>query len=109
MWGVEDNATGWRALLGEEKAGDPRAEVSAYAAPARAETLRGLPETYLDVGQVDILCDESLEYVRRLASEGVAVECHLYPGGPHGFEGIIPEGEVTKRATANRVRAMTSF
>ena len=69
-WTYEDNITGWDALLGQSAGGD---DVSAYAAPARAEDLSGLPPTYLDVGDLDIFRDEDIDYARRLSAAGVAI------------------------------------
>ncbi|KAM0559882.1 hypothetical protein ACHAPJ_003830 [Fusarium lateritium] len=67
---------------------DDDAKALSYAIPARAETLRGLPSTYIDVGSLDLFRDENLEYAKRLANDHVEVEFHLWPGLPHGFEGI---------------------
>ena len=50
-WTYDDNLTGWGALLGDEAGGE---DVSPYAAPARAADLAGLPDTYIDVGELDI-------------------------------------------------------
>ena len=55
------------------------------ASPLRAHSLRDLPPTFiLTVGQ-DPLCDEGLDYARRLDAEGVQVT-HLHlPNQVHGF------------------------
>ncbi len=109
FWKNDDNITGWTALLGD-KAGKPDSdEVSIYAAPARAKSLAGLPPTYIDVGGLDIFRDEDLAYAARLAAENISTEFHLYPDVPHAFDLIAPEASVTKRASANRFAAMTSF
>jgi hypothetical protein len=50
-WTYDDNITGWGALVGESAGGDA---VSAYAAPARAEDLAGLPDTYIEVRDLDM-------------------------------------------------------
>jgi acetyl esterase/lipase len=70
-------------LLGQEPGGPG---VSPYASPARAETLAGLPPTYLDVGTLDLFFEEDLEYARRLVRAGVPVELHVYPGAFHGYQ-----------------------
>ncbi|OAP62872.1 hypothetical protein AYL99_02099 [Fonsecaea erecta] len=109
FWKVEDNITGWTALLGADKAGIPDADVSHYCAPARAKSLAGLPPTYIDIGGLDIFRDEDIEYVRRLALENIEVEFHLYPGVPHAFEIFAPDATVTKRAFENRFKSMKGF
>jgi triacylglycerol lipase len=60
--------------------------VSPYAAPARAEDLRGLPKAFISTGALDLFLDEDLEYARRLTRHGVPVELHVYPGAYHGFD-----------------------
>ena len=52
--------------------------VSPYAAPARAADLTGLPDTYIDIGDLDIFRDEDLTYARRLSDAGVPTELHLH-------------------------------
>ncbi|KAE8153210.1 Alpha/Beta hydrolase protein [Aspergillus avenaceus] len=102
-WTEADNVTGWTAYLGDKVGSD---SVSAYAAPARAVSLAGLPPLYMDVGQLDIFVHEGVEYVRRLVDVGVSVDFHLYSGLPHGFEGLAPRSPVAKRAWESRVRAI---
>lgn len=108
VWKNHANIMGWTALLGD-KAGDPDADVSYYAAPARAPSLAGLPSTFISVGNLDIFRDEDLEYAARIAKENIDTEFHLYPGVPHGFEDIAPQTKVAQQARANRMRAMRRF
>ena len=89
------------ALLGPAYRGD---DVSPYAAPARATDLSGLPETYIDVGVLDILRDENIEYARRLMAAGIPTELHVVPGLPHGFEMAAPDAAATQRVMASRLR-----
>jgi acetyl esterase/lipase len=84
-------------------------EVSPYAAPARESDPSGPPETYIDVGDLDILRDENIEYAKRLIAAGVPTELHVLPGIPHGFDLVAPEGTVTKRVIANRLLRLTSL
>jgi acetyl esterase/lipase len=105
-WSYDDNATGWGALLGNAVGGP---EVSAYAAPARATDLSGLPAAYIEVGQLDIFRDEDLEYARRLSLAGVPVEFHLYPGVPHEFDAIAFDSDVAQRARAGLIRVLRSL
>jgi acetyl esterase/lipase len=105
-WTYEDNVTGWGALLGARAGGD---EVPAYAAPARSQDLSGLPPTYVDVGTLDIFCDEDVEYARRIAATGTPVELHVHPGVPHGAEVVAPEAGVSRRIRADRIRVLRSL
>ncbi len=105
-WTYADNVTAWQALLGEAAG---TAKVPAYAAPARAEELAGLPPTYIEVGQLDAFRDEDVDYATRLSRAGVEVELHVRPGVPHDFELVAPEAEVTRRAAADRARVLGSM
>jgi len=102
-WSYDDNYTGWHALLGDTIGTD---DVDAYAAPARARDLRGLPPTYIEVGELDIFRDESIEYAQRIARAGTSVELHVHPGCAHGFDRMNPDADVVRRARADRVRAL---
>ncbi|MBH5319657.1 alpha/beta hydrolase [Paenibacillus sp. GSMTC-2017] len=102
-WNRANNVHAWGMYLGEHY-GDN--EVSPYAVPAKAESLAGLPPTYTCIGQLDLFRDETIDYVTRLAQAGVDVEFHLYPGGFHSFEMIVPLAEVSKRASKSYVEAM---
>ncbi|URN10286.1 alpha/beta hydrolase [Actinomadura madurae] len=73
----------WRHYLGG------RTAVPAYAAPARAEDLSGLPRAYVLVPEYDPLRDEGLTHAHRLIGAGVPTELHHVPGACHGFDGIM--------------------
>jgi len=105
-WSYDDNHTGWHALLGDAIGGP---DVSEYAAPARAHDLSGLPPCYVEVGELDIFRDESIDYARRLAAAGTSVELHVHPGCPHGFEHMSADADVVRRSRADRLRALNSF
>ena len=95
-----------RALLGDKAGGE---DVSPYAAPARATDLAGLPDTYIDVGDLDIFRDEDITYARRLSDAGVPTELHLHPGCPHIFETVAHGADVAMRALDDRVRRLRSL
>ena len=82
-WSGDNNRYCWRCLLGVEPG---NADVSPYAAPARAPSLAGLPPAFIAVGALDLFADESIEYARRLIRAGVPTELHVYPGAIHGFD-----------------------
>lgn len=105
-WTYDDNITGWAALLGDAAGSDG---VSPYAAPARAMDLSGLPEAYIDVGDLDIFRDEDITYARRLSDAGVPTELHLHPGCPHAFEALARGADVSQRAIADRLRRLRTL
>ncbi|GMA65433.1 alpha/beta hydrolase [Alicyclobacillus fastidiosus] len=102
VWNRESNLKGWAAYLGTNREGD----VSQYAAPSRATDLSNLPPAYTCVGDLDPFRDETIDYVARLARAGVSCEFHLYPGCFHGFESMVPQAEVSRRAISEYVQAL---
>jgi acetyl esterase/lipase len=85
VWTRDDNRFGWTSLLGGEPGG---ADVSPYAAAARAEDLAGLPPAFIAVGALDLFIDEDIEYARRLIRAGVPTELHVFPGAYHAFDQV---------------------
>lgn len=110
IWSYDANLTGWSALLGKGVAGTDKVnDVVKYAVPARVKDLSRLPDTYIDVGQLDIFIDEDLEYTRRLHKAGVQVDLYVYKGLPHAFELFAKDIEITKRIILERIRAIQSI
>ncbi|KAF4341326.1 lipase 2 [Fusarium beomiforme] len=105
-WTPKHNQLAWKAYVGEDMAGQPNANVSPYAAPARAMHYKGLPPTYVDVGTLDLFRDEDIEFVRRLLEDDVEVEFHLWPGVPHVFEFLAPGTRWHQRAKEAQNEAM---
>ena len=94
MWNRPLAEQSWRAYLGAWPAG---ADVSPYAAPARAEDLSGLPPAYVSTGEMDPLRDEGIHYGLRLLQAGVSVELHQFPGTFHGSS-LVSTAAVSVRA-----------
>jgi len=97
-WTRSMNAFGWRAVLGEE----PVTEVSPYVSPARADDLSGLPPTYVDVGSAEVFRDEDVSYASRIWAAGGNAELHVWAGGFHGFDALVPEARLSTAARRTR-------
>lgn len=95
VWSSAANRYCWGAYLGAAKGGP---DVPVYAAPARATDLAGLPPTFIGVGGLDCFSDEDIDFAARLRHAGVAVELHVYPGAPHGFDAMAASAPVARRA-----------
>lgn len=109
-WDYDSNMTGWAAVLGNDpKTGVGGPDVSEYASPARVKDPKGLPATYIEVGELDIFRNEDVEYARRLGMAGVSCELHVHPGVPHAFEAFAPDSKVAARSRADRIRVLQSF
>lgn len=103
VWTYDNNYTGWHALLGGNLGGP---NVTPYAAPARATDFANLPDTYIEVGELDIFRDESIEFARRLLAAGCSVDLHVHRGCPHGFDRIAPGAGVSLQAGRDRTAAL---
>ena len=103
VWDGWANAEGWDALLGDRRASG---SVDLYAAAARADDLTGLPPTWIDVGELDALRDESVLYALRLMRAGVPTDLHVYPGAFHAWEVFVPDADVSARVSAERIGAL---
>ena len=102
LWNAESNRFGWTSYLGREPGGP---DVPAYASPARAESLAGLPPTWIGVGACDLFHDEDVEYAQRLEAAGVPVELEVVPGAFHGFD-LVRRAKVVKAFHASQVAAL---
>jgi acetyl esterase/lipase len=102
MWNQASNRFGWTSLLGRPPGGEG---ISPYAAPARADSLAGLPPAFIYVGALDLFVDEDIAYAQRLMRAGVPTELHVYPGAYHGFE-IAPDAAVTRQAARDSLDAL---
>jgi acetyl esterase/lipase len=105
-WTYDNNYTGWHCLLGDEIGGD---NVPPVAAPGRLTDYAGLAPAYLDVGDLDLFRDEGIAYAAGLAKAGVPIELHVHAGAPHGFERLVPDSGVARRAMADRARVVASL
>ncbi|MFJ7961457.1 alpha/beta hydrolase [Streptomyces sp. NPDC096319] len=82
----------WQHYLGSRPA-------TAYAAPARAGDLSGLPPAYVASAEFCPNRDEDIAYAVRLLQAGVSVELHQWPGTFHGSQALL-SAEVSQRQNA---------
>lgn len=82
LFGAREAKLMWDRYLGTDV---DRSRTSPYAAPGRAEDLVGLPPAFIQVGGLDPLRDEGIDYAVRLMASGVAVELYCAPGQHHGL------------------------
>lgn len=78
------------------------------ASPLFAD-LAGLPPCYVQVGEDDLLRDDSLRFVRAAQAAGVDARVDLYPDMPHDFQffaGRIPEADGAIRSMDAVIRGV---
>jgi len=99
IWDRAGSIEAWNWYLGG-------AEADAYAAPARAADLSGLPPSYIDVGDLDLFRDEDITLAQRLSAAGVPVEFHLWTGAYHASELFAPKARLSEQIWATRYQAI---
>jgi acetyl esterase/lipase len=102
VWNRPNAVFSWTSYLGTTPGG---ADVSPYAAPARAADLAGLPPAFVTTCQFDPLRDEGIRYAQRLAHAGVPTELRHYPGTFHG-SGLVETAEISRRMFADEADAL---
>lgn len=103
VWDNIANRFGWECYLGMPPGA---ADVSPYAAPARAEDLSGLPPAWIGVGTCDLFLAEDVDYAARLEAAGVPCELHLSEGAFHGSEMVVAKAAVSEAFVASRRDAL---
>ena len=93
VWSNKLNLVGWKSYLSKDIGTD---KVSAYAAPARREDLKGLPKTWMGVGDVELFFEENKAYANKLNAAGVSCELDIVAGAPHSFQGLAPESQLAR-------------
>lgn len=83
VWFAENNKMAWEAVLGERRGTD---EVLPCEAPVRNESFEGLAPAFLEVGELDLFRDETIEYAKRLMAAHVPAELHVLTGLTHTFD-----------------------
>lgn len=99
IWDRDGNIEAWGWYLGGQPA-------DGYSAPARTTDLRGLPPTFIDVGEMDMFRDEDIAFAQRLLQAEVPTELHVYPGAYHASELFAPDAALSRRIWATRIAAL---
>lgn len=99
---TDEIETAWRARLGN----DVDKTALPFVSPSAATSLAGLPPTFIDVGELDLFCQECFDWASRSVAAGIPTEFHLYSGVNHGFELLAPLSEKARMAFELRSQAI---
>ena len=100
-WTAEMNSIAWAARVD--------GTVTPATSPARLEDYRGMPPTYIEVGDLDLFRNECIAFAARLVEADVPLELHVHPSVPHGYDTMAPESDVARRAMADRLRVLAAL
>lgn len=103
MWNAKANKTMWECYLGEVEH-----EHIEYASPMEAESLKGLPKTYMEVAELDCLRDEGIAYAKRLEETGIPVEFYEVKGAIHGYDNA-EESSIVEEYYQKRIQALKNL
>ena len=99
-WSRAATAAMWGHYLGDAATHSP------YAVPSVAVDLSGVAPAHILLAQYDVLRDEGAAYARRLVEAGVEVIVDAPAGTVHGFDGLLPDSAVARRALARQAEAL---
>ena len=102
VWDRVTNEVAWSALLGPDH---HTANVSPYAAAARATDVSNLPATYISAAAGEVFRDESVDYASRIWAAGGSAELHVWEGAFHGYSHMVADSPISKAA----VQTMTDW
>lgn len=71
----------------------------------QSDNFSDLPSAYVEPAEMDILCDQGVEYAQRLKDSGILAESFIVPGGYHGFD-ADQTNEYVKKVMERRVDFM---
>lgn len=100
MWNARLNKKMWKAYLP-----DSTTEPIWYASPIETPSLTGLPDTYLEMAELDPLRDEGIAYAEALQSAGVNVEMAGAKGVFHGYD-LMKNSSIVKQCLLSRAAAL---
>lgn len=68
-------------------------------------SLKGLPNAYVEITEFDCLRDEGIHYAEALQKNGVEVEMYYTKGTIHGYD-IAEKSEIVQESLARRIEAL---
>ena len=83
-WPREANIRMWKTYL------DGRTPTPGdYAVPMLHDPLGNLPKAYVEVAELDILCDQGEAYAEKMRQSGIDVTLQKIAGAYHGYDGDV--------------------
>ena len=96
IWTKQLNQIGWTSLKKDQEI--PEKEMLYYSpAMASVEELKGLPDTFIIVGSLDLFVNECLDYANKLIQAGISTEFFCEPGVVHAYNILSTKSPQTSR------------
>ena len=88
IWTKELNQIGWTSLKKDQEI--PEKEMLYYSpAMASVEELKGIPDTFIIVGGLDLFVNECFDYANKLIQAGIPTEFFCEPGVVHAYDLLL--------------------
>lgn len=100
LWNAKNNQKMWNMYL--KNATDVEKE---QASPMQAELPVQIPDTYIEVAEIDCLHDEGIAYGKRLRAAGARVKIRETKGTIHGYDNAL-KSKVARRNVWGRIREL---
>lgn len=100
MWNSKLSKKMWKYYLPEIPA-----ENIGFASPIEADSLKNLPNAYMETAEFDCLHDEAVQYAEALENAGVSVVLRHTQGTMHGFD-IALNSEIVRKHIQDRILYM---
>ena len=107
VWDSTTNCIGWNAYLSRLQ--DSGSLIPATAAPARNTDYRDFPPTISYIGTFDPFLEETRNYIKAIAKEGIDVIYKEYERCFHGSEYLLPNTAISKEMREFSIEAYTKF
>ena len=102
-WTAYSNRKMWEAYFFQGDCG-----MRKYAVPMAFDDLCGMPPSYVEPQEMDVLRDEGLAYADKLRQAGNKVEVNLIPQSYHGFDADL-ESPLVQRVLKKRYQVIESM
>jgi acetyl esterase/lipase len=102
-WCGVTNRMAWDCVLGSHNTAQTDVDILVVPGRATVQDLRGLPPTFIDVGEAEVFRDDAVSYASKLWEGGVSTELHVWKGAFHGFDFLAAEAPVAKAAVSAKV------
>jgi acetyl esterase/lipase len=96
LWDRALNRQAWQAYLGDAS-GAPEAVPARHPDPGR------LPASLIDCGSAELMRDESVALASAIWAAGGDCALHVWNGGFHGFDYLLPETALSQDCTRTRI------
>lgn len=104
VWNGITNKLAWDFYLQ-----DQQGKVPVYASPSLNKDYKDFPPTISFVGDMEPFKDETIEYIEMLKKFNVPTKFELYKGAFHGFEAVVKNAPISKRANKFQFEAYAEF